>query len=115
MKSKIVKQIFSVTKAASYRLQQITHQKGMAVQISVERKGCSGLSYKLNLISENQINSNDEVLKTSDGVTLVVESTAIMFLVGTEMDFICNPLGSQFIFNNPNQKNTCGCGKSFTL
>lgn len=56
----------------------------------------------------------DEVIEVEDGVKVVVDSKAVMFLIGTEMDFVSNEVGSEFVFNNPNKKAECGCGQSFS-
>lgn len=128
------KQIFSVTQSAAARLQHLLHsqapaagleltgdskqnkpaQNTSAVKISLQRKGCSGLAYQMNIVELKSASPSDEVVNTN-GVTLVVDSKAVLFLVGTEMDYVEDPLGSRFTFDNPNQKSACGCGKSFSV
>ena len=61
-----------------------------------------------------QISKLDEVVEEKD-VRVIVDSKALMFLIGTEMDYIDNEIKSEFVFNNPNSKGTCGCGESFTV
>lgn len=87
----------------------------VAIKIGLKRKGCSGLSYEMSFVDSNDISKSDEVIGTEYGDKVVIDSKAIMFLTGTQMDFIEETLGSRFVFNNPNQKSSCGCGKSFTV
>lgn len=87
----------------------------IAVKISLQRKGCSGFSYQLSFVDLNHVAQFDEVIKTENGLNVVIDSKAVMFLAGTQMDFMEDPLRSRFIFNNPNQKSSCGCGKSFSV
>ena len=81
--------------------------------MGVDKSGCSGYAYKLDYAK----NSNCEKFEVieSKGVKVFVEPTATMFLVGSEMDFTTDKLSSRFIFNNPNEKSTCGCGESFNV
>lgn len=131
------KQIFSVTQPAAARLEQLLssyHQSSNALsgaeqrsspsaslrgaaafKVNLLRKGCSGLSYHLSFINPTDVSKSDEVIKINDVITLVIDSKAVMFLIGTEMDYREEPLGSRFTFSNPNQRSSCGCGKSFTV
>jgi len=80
------------------------------VRIGVRTKGCSGMSYTLEFADE--INEFDEVVEDK-GITIIVDPKAIMFIVGTEMDFVEEKLETGFVFRNPNEKGRCGCGESF--
>ena len=80
------------------------------IRIGVRTKGCSGLSYTLEFADEK--NDFDEVVE-HDGITVLIDPKATMFILGTEMDFVEDKLESGFVFRNPNEKGRCGCGESF--
>jgi len=82
------------------------------VKIDVKRRGCNGYSYVMDYLKKEEITKLDEVVQEK-GVTVVIDKKALMFVVGTEMDYIDNEIKSEFVFNNPNAKGTCGCGESF--
>lgn len=82
------------------------------VKIDVKRRGCNGYSYVMDYVKKEDINKMDEVVEDK-GVKVVIDNRALLFVVGTEMDFIDNEIKSEFVFNNPNAKGTCGCGESF--
>lgn len=82
------------------------------VKIDVRRRGCNGYSYVMDYLKKDQISKLDEVVEEK-GVRVVIDKKAVMFVVGTEMDFVDNEIKSEFVFNNPNAKGHCGCGESF--
>ena len=98
--------------AAADRLRSLYEngQKGMLLRISVNTKGCSGLSYTMEWVPGP--GPGDEIV-TSQGLTVLVDRKASLFLIGTEMDYETKSLTSGFVFNNPNEKGRCGCGESF--
>lgn len=103
----------NVTEAALSRLQVLLDQRGKVsagIRISIRTKGCSGLSYALEYADEK--NAFDEIVDVG-GITLMIDPKAIMFILGTEMDYVEEQMHSGFVFNNPNEKGRCGCGKSF--
>ena len=85
-------------------------QNSLGVRVSVKTGGCAGMSYVMEYTKE--VNPNDEVIEDK-GVKVFVDSAAIMYLLGTEMDYKKEELSSSFVFNNPNETERCGCGESF--
>ena len=105
--------LMRLTDAAAVRVRELLDQRGTdsaGVRIGVRSAGCSGLAYSLEYVDE--IEPFDEVV-TDRGVTVMIDPKAVMFLIGSEMDFVEEKLKSGFTFNNPNEKGTCGCGESF--
>jgi iron-sulfur cluster assembly protein len=105
--------LMRLTDAAAVRVRELLDQRGTdsaGVRIGVRSAGCSGLAYSLEYVDE--IEPFDEVV-TDKGVTVMIDPKAVMFLIGSEMDFVEEKLKSGFTFNNPNEKGTCGCGESF--
>ena len=106
-------QLMTVTPAAAERVRALIESRGKptaGVRIGVRTKGCSGLSYTLEFADSQQ--PMDEVVET-EGVKLLVDPKASLFLIGTEMDYEEEKLKSGFVFKNPNEKGRCGCGESF--
>ena len=106
-------QLMKVTDAAVARVKELVGQREKptaGVRIGVRTKGCSGLSYTLEFADAKQ--PMDEVVETQ-GVTILVDPKATLFLIGTEMDYVEEKLKSGFVFTNPNEKGRCGCGESF--
>jgi iron-sulfur cluster assembly protein len=107
--------VLSLTPAAIGRVRHLVETRGegaAGIRIGVRTAGCSGLTYTLDFARE--IGPGDEVVEV-DGVKVVVDPAAVMFLVGTEMDFVEDKLGASFKFTNPNESGRCGCGESFTV
>jgi iron-sulfur cluster assembly protein len=82
------------------------------VRVGIRSRGCSGLSYTLEYV--DQANPGDEGVQAED-VKIFIDPKAIMFLLGTEMDFVRDKLAARFVFNNPNQTAACGCGESVSI
>jgi iron-sulfur cluster assembly protein len=108
-------QVMRLTDAAADRIKAImaTADRPFAgVRVGVKNGGCAGMSYTMEY-AENAA-PLDEVIEDK-GVKLMIDPKAVLFLLGTEMDFKVDKLSSTFVFNNPNQTSACGCGESVQL
>lgn len=106
-------QVMSVTPVAAVRVKALIDGRGKptaGIRIGVRTKGCSGLSYTLEFADQQE--PMDEVVD-SEGVKLLIDPKASLFLIGTVMDYEEEKLKSGFVFKNPNEKGRCGCGESF--
>ncbi len=84
-----------------------------SVLIGVDKSGCSGYSYKLDFANSSDLN-NFEIID-QDGAKVLIDPKATMFLVGSIMDYRSDKLSSRFVFDNPNETSSCGCGESFSV
>ena len=84
----------------------------MGVKVGVKNGGCAGMEYTMDYATEAA--PLDEVVEDK-GVTILIDPKAILFLIGTEVDYVTEKLSSRFVFNNPNQTDACGCGESVTI
>jgi iron-sulfur cluster assembly protein len=108
-------QVMRLTDAAAARIKNILDKadKPIAgVRVGVKNGGCAGMSYTMEYA--DAIAASDEVVEDK-GVKILVDPKAVLFLLGTEMDFKVDKLTSGFVFNNPNQTSACGCGESVAL
>ena len=106
-------QLMTVTPAAVDRAKALIEGRGKptaGIRIGVRTKGCSGLSYTLEFADKQE--PMDEVVE-SQGIKLLIDPKASLFLIGTEMDYEEEKLKQGFVFKNPNEKGRCGCGESF--
>jgi len=106
-------QLMKVTPLAAERVKGMIEGRGKptaGIRIGVRTKGCSGMSYTLEFADKQE--PMDEVIE-AEGIKLLVDPKASLFLIGTEMDYEEEKLKSGFVFRNPNEKGRCGCGESF--
>ncbi|KAI9296152.1 hypothetical protein K502DRAFT_323959 [Neoconidiobolus thromboides FSU 785] len=112
-KLRLRKAALTLRPAAIERLKELYQgQESKVLKIGVRTKGCSGLSYDLDYVTEKQ-KFDEEVVQ--DGIKVLVDSKALLSIIGSEMDYVHDKLSSQFIFYNPNIKEACGCGQSFMV
>jgi iron-sulfur cluster assembly protein len=104
-----------LTEAAAARLATImagADGKYQGVRVGVTNGGCAGMSYTMEYAGESK--PFEEVMEDR-GVKIFIDPKAILFLIGTELDFVQEKLGAKFVFNNPNQTSACGCGESVQI
>ena len=104
----------TLTSSAATRVQNFMNNrgKGVGLRLSVKTSGCSGMAYSLEFADEL---AEDDLTFESFGVKLLVDPKSLAYLDGTELDYTKEGLNEGFKFNNPNVKNTCGCGESFNV
>ena len=108
-------QVIRLTDAAAERIKYVMANAAdtvVGVRVGVKNAGCAGMSYTMEYA--DRIEKADEVVEDK-GVRVLIDPKAVMFLLGTEMDYKTDKLSAQFVFNNPNQTSACGCGESVTL
>ena len=108
-------QVMRLTEAAASRIKDIlarTDRPITGVRIGVKNGGCAGMSYTMEYAEA--IKPHDEVVEDK-GVRLLIDQKAVLFLLGTEMDFKADKLTAGFVFSNPNQTSACGCGESVAI
>tara|TARA_B100000989_G_scaffold296010_1_gene278308 strand:+ start:106 stop:441 length:336 start_codon:yes stop_codon:yes gene_type:complete len=108
--------VLSITENATIQIKKILSSAPIGIDsvlVGIEKSGCSGYSYKLDLAKSSDL-INYEVVN-QDGIKIIIDPTATMFLLGSTMDYRTDKLSSRFVFENPNEKGTCGCGESFNI
>ena len=111
----MTKEIISLTENAASRIKEImsgSKNDSIGVRIGVKSGGCAGMSYVMEYA--NKVNPNDEIIEQK-GVKVFIDPGAIMYLLGTEMDYKKEQFSSSFVFKNPNETERCGCGESFKI
>jgi len=104
-----------LTEAAAERIKAVMAKADhpiAAVRVGVKNGGCAGMAYTMEYAEK--VNPLDEVIEDK-GVRILIDPKAVLFLLGTEMDYKIDKLAAQFVFNNPNQTSACGCGESVQL
>ena len=107
-------QVMTVTDVAAEQIRAVmaTKPDAVALKIGLKKGGCAGMEYTLDWAEE--VGKYDEVIE-ANGVKLLVDPMAVMYMFGTEMDYQVDKFSAQFVFNNPNQTSACGCGESVEL
>lgn len=107
--------ILTLTPKAIERIRYLVNQSSSQdniLRVGIEKGGCAGLTYSMDYISE--IKEGDEIVDQDD-VRVVIDPKAILYLLGTEMDYVEDKFSSGFKFNNPNEVSACGCGESVEI
>jgi iron-sulfur cluster assembly protein len=105
--------LITLTDAAAERVQKLigkSNKPVLGLRVGVNSRGCSGLSYVVEYAEEQK---RFEDVVEDKGVKIFIDPTAVMFLLGSEMDYVEDKFHTGFVFNNPNEKGRCGCGESF--
>lgn len=104
----------TVTQRAALRVAKIlaSEPAGKSLRISVDGGGCSGFSYKYDLVEDK---ADDDLVLQRDGATIVIDPISLPFLEGSEIDFVDDLMGQSFQIKNPNATASCGCGTSFSI
>ncbi len=106
-------QTMTLTDAAAKRVRELMDKRdepSAGLRVGVRTGGCSGMAYTMEFATEKQ--PLDELVEDK-GVTVLIDTKALMYLIGSEMDYVEDKMQSGFVFNNPNKKGRCGCGESF--
>jgi len=106
-------QVIKLSDSAANRIKEImssADSSAIGVRVGVESGGCAGMSYIMEYAKD--IKPNEEVIEDK-GVKVLIDPNAVMYLLGTEMDYKKEKFSSKFVFNNPNETERCGCGESF--
>jgi iron-sulfur cluster assembly protein len=107
--------VITLTDAAATRVKQIMENSDrpvLGLRLGVKPGGCAGMEYTMEYVET--VNPEDDVVSDKD-VKIYIDKKAVLFLLGTEMDYVTNKFSSNFVFNNPNQTGACGCGESVTI
>ena len=108
-------QVIKLSDNAASRIKEIMSKadnKTIGVRVGVKSGGCAGMSYMMEYAKEAK--KNEEVIEDK-GVKVFIDANAVMYLLGTEMDYKTDKFSSQFVFKNPNETERCGCGESFKV
>ena len=109
-----MKQIITLSDKAASRIKEVlsNNKNSVGVRVGVKSGGCAGMEYVMEYAKETK--PDDELIEDK-GVKVFIDSAAVMYLLGTEMDYKKEQFSSSFVFNNPNETERCGCGESFKI
>lgn len=106
-----------LTSAAQQRVADLmakAPEGAIGVKLSTPRRGCSGLAYSVDYVTESQAGKFDERIETPGGI-FFIDAASVLYLIGSTMDWREDDFTAGFVFDNPNAKGSCGCGESFTV
>ena len=106
--------VITLTDAACLRVGEIlsANETAKGIRVGLKKGGCAGMEYTMDYATE--VGPLDEVAE-ENGIKILIDPKAILFLIGTQIDFVTEKLSQRFTFNNPNQTDACGCGESVTI
>tara|TARA_B100000925_G_scaffold291256_1_gene278697 strand:- start:2348 stop:2704 length:357 start_codon:yes stop_codon:yes gene_type:complete len=112
------KNIVTLTENALKRIRYLIKIKNdeniVGIKFGLRNRGCNGKSYTLTYLKKNSLDKNDECIVIND-IQIGIDKKAILYILGTRIDYTDTLISSEFVFNNPNSKGTCGCGESFNV
>ncbi len=111
-----MKEIISVTPNATHQIKKILSSapEGIdSIVVGLDKSGCNGYSYKIDFGKSDNLKNHEIIEK--EGTKIFIDPKATMYLIGSVMDYKSDRLSSRFVFENPNEKSTCGCGESFSV
>ena len=109
-------ELLSITPGAASQIKKILSSAPNGIDsivVGIDKSGCSGYSYKLDFANSSDLSNYESV--NEFGVKVLIDPKVTMFILGSVMDYKTDKLSSRFVFENPNEKSTCGCGESFSI
>ena len=108
--------VITVTENAIAKIRELCHNNHKyAVRLSIKGGGCAGYSYDWGFADQSEIAATDELLNFGDGAKFTIDAASVMYILGTELDYVHEVFGSKFEIKNPNTKSACGCGESISF
>ncbi len=113
VKQYIPKEAISLTPAACGRARELLAKEpgSLGIRLAVKKDGCSGYKYDLSFVTEAQ--KEDKIFQVAEDVAIYVDSESLFVITGTQLDYIQEGVNWRFVYRNPNEKTSCGCGESF--
>ena len=108
--------VITVTERAIEKIKELCHDNNKyAVRLSIKGGGCAGYSYDWGFADQSEIAPADELLNFGNGAKFTIDAARVMYILGTELDYVTEVFGSHFDIRNPNAKSACGCGESISF
>ena len=108
--------VITVTERAMEKIKELCHHNNKyAVRLSIKGGGCAGYSYDWGFAHQSEIAPADELLNFGNGAKFTIDAASVMYILGTELDYVTEVFGSHFDIRNPNAKSACGCGESISF